>query len=119
MIRNRLHAYNTLIHNIEWTITSLTRTTSLQIPTTVFATRQDIRLPSVAAHRKVNHDLRKALAHVASDSVKMAAKSQGLNMVTFEEDEKENDGRSCTKTCPCNIQRFLSAVKFENFQLKF
>ena len=54
--------------------------------------RQDIRLPSVAAHRKVNHDLRKALAHVASDSVKNAAKSQGMNMVTFEEDAKETDG---------------------------
>ena len=117
MIRNRLHAYNTLIYNIEWNITSLTHTHSLQIPTTVFATRQDIRLPSVAAHRKVNHDLRKALAHVASDSVKMAAKSQGMNMVTFEEDEKENDGRSITKTHPCNIEIF-SAVKNENFHLK-
>ena len=60
---------------------------------TIFATRQDIRLPSVAAHRKVNHDLRKALNHVMSDSVKNAAKGQGMNMVTFEEDEKEVEGK--------------------------
>ena len=62
--------------------------------TTLFAPRQDIRLPSVAAHRKVNNDLRKALAHVTSDSVKSAAKSQHINTVMFEEDEKEDTGMS-------------------------
>ena len=59
---------------------------------TLFAPRQDIRLPSVAAHRKTNNDLRKALAHVTSDSVKSAAKGQHINTVMFEEDEKDDSG---------------------------
>ena len=58
----------------------------------MFAPRQDIRLPSVAAHRKTNNDLRKALAHVTSDSVKSAAKGQHINTVMFEEDEKDDSG---------------------------